>query len=270
MSRVEKILQHIIDGTTAMEPSMSRVEYILKAIAGENETYGVPLSRIEKLLQKWHGETVDLEPPQSRIELILYKIVGEEVVTEPPLSRIEELLLEISEGIDTVLEGLEFDGNCWFDIPINLTGDDILRFTYKASRTSCNVMGSFVNSTATNNFSLYHGTTIYARYSDQLIRLSATTGEVYSVAMGANGLDFNNTHESFDKAEFICETDLYIGKLPNSSQPMFKGSLIGPFVIGNRMRLVPVMTSEGEYGYRDTISGVFYAKQGSGELAPME
>lgn len=270
MSRVEKILQHIIDGTTVMDPSMSRVEYILKAIAGENEAYGVPLSRIEKMLQKWNGETITLEPPQSRIELILYKIIGEEVELKEPLSRVEELLIKISEGVDTVLEGLVFDGDCWFDIPIILTGDDVVRFTYKSQRSSCNLMGSYINSLATNNFSFYHGTSIYARYGDQLLRMGANAGEVYSVATGANGLDFNDAHDSFIKAEFTCGTDLYIGRLPNSSQAMFKGSLIGPIAIDNRMTLVPVMTSEGEYGYRDTITGVFYANQGDGALAPYE
>lgn len=34
-SRVEKVLQHILDGLTPTEPSMSRVEQILLAIAGE-------------------------------------------------------------------------------------------------------------------------------------------------------------------------------------------------------------------------------------------
>lgn len=270
MSRVEKILQHIIDGTTVMEPSMSQVEYILKAIAGENETYGVPLSRIEKLLQKWHGETVELETPQSRIELILYKIIGEDVEVEEPLSRVEELLLEISEGVDTVLDGLTFDGDCWFEIPIFLTGDDVLRYKYISIVTSCNVMGSYVSSSADNNFSYYHGNTLYARYGDQLIRTSAKANTVYSIVMGSSGFDKDDAHQDFEPAEFVCETNLFIGKLPNSSQTMLTGSLIGPVTVDGLLNLVPVMTSEGEYGYRDTVSRAFYTNQGTGVLTPYE
>lgn len=270
MSRVEKILQHILDGQTPMEPSMSRVEQILRAIAGESDTYGVPLSRVEKLLQKWHGDDVDLEPPQSRIEKLLYILVGESIETEEPMGRVEQLLLEIIEDTDTILSGLVFDGDSWLEIPIFLTGSETISFTYSSRVTANNVLGSYTDSSADNNFSYYHGNTFYARYGDQLVRSSARTNTEYEVSMGPNGLDINEDHYDFEAAEFVCETTLLIGKLPNSTQPMLKGYLLGPIVIGNRMRLVPVLTKEGEIGYRDKISGDLYINQGTGTLEPYE
>lgn len=270
MSRVEKILQHILDGTTPMEPSMSRVEYILKAIAGESDTYGVPLSRVEKLLQKWHGDDVELEPPQSRIEKLLYILAGETIEAEQPMSRIEELLLEIAENTDTVLAGLVFDGDCWLEIPVFITGADTVSFTYLSRATSNNVIGSYTDSSADNNFSYYHGNTFYARYGNQLARSSARTNTEYEISMGPNGLDINDDHYDFEASEFVCETALMIGKLPNSNQPMLKGYLLGPIIIGNRMRLVPVRTEGGDIGYRDRATGILYTNRGTGTLLPYE
>lgn len=265
-SRVEKVLQHILDGLTPTEPSMSRVEQILLAIAGEDSSYGLPLSRIEKLLQKWHGESVVLEPPKSRIELLLYKIVGEDVTIEPPLSRVEDLLSEIAEG-DTTLAGISFEGDSWFDIPIILTGRDVLRFTYSA-RINCNVLGSYISSTVDNNFSFYHGLTVYVRYGDQLIRANARTNTEYSVVIGSSGFDFDGNHYNFTPSDFVCGTNLIIGKLPNSSQPELKGYLRGPLVIDGRLTLIPVQTKDGVIGYRDRSTGTLYVNQGTGTVQP--
>lgn len=269
MSRVEKILQHILDGQTPIEPSMSRVEQILRAIAGESDTYGVPLSRVEKLLQKWHGDSVVLEPPQSRIEKLLYILVGETVEAEAPMSRIEHILMELIDNTDRVLSGIIFDGDSWFEIPVRLTSDDTISFTYSA-RINCNVLGSYVSSTANNNFSYYHGQSVYARYGDQLKRANASANVEESIQMGKLGFDINDEHYDFDPAEFVCETDLMVGRLPNSSQPKFRGYFIGSISAGSRFNLVPVLTKDREIGYRDTISGTFYANQGTGTLEPYE
>ena len=269
ISRVEQLLKNILGEDVQEVVPQSRVELILRAIAGESDTYGVPLSRVEKLLQKWNGDIVVLEPPQSRVEKLLYKIVGEDVTVEPPLSRIEELLTEIAENTDTVLNGLIFDGDCWFEIPIFLTGADVLRFTYSA-RINCNVLGSYTNSSADNNFSFYHGATVYARYGNQLNRASASVNTEYDVAMGYSGFDIGDAHYDFDPSDFVCETNLMIGRLPNSSQPKLKGYLAGPVVVDGRLNLVPVMTKEGDIGYRDRISGELYTNSGSGTLQPYE
>lgn len=269
ISRVEQLLMNILGTDVQDVVPQSRVEHILRAIASESDSYGVPLSRVEKLLQKWNGDNVTLETPQSRIEKLLYKIVGEDITVEPPLSRIEELLTEIAENTDTTLNGLIFDGDCWFEIPILLTGDDILRFTYSA-RINCNVLGSYVDSSADNNFSYYHGATVYARYGNQLNRVNASVNTEYTIAMGYGGFDIDDAHYSFDPSEFVCETNLMIGRLPNSTQPKLKGYLAGPVVVDGRLNLVPVITKEGEIGYRDRISGEFYANMGSGTLQPYE
>lgn len=269
ISRVEQLLMNILGTDVQDVVPQSRVEHILRAIASESDSYGVPLSRVEKLLQKWHGDTVVLEPPQSRIESLLYKIIGEDVTVEPPLSRVEVLLTEIDESTDTVLNGLIFDGNCWFEIPILLTGADVLRFTYSA-RINCNVLGSYTNSSADNNFSYYHGQTVYARYGDQLNRANAGVNTEYDIVIGPNGFNIDDAHYSFDPSDFVCETNLMIGKLPNSTQPMLKGYLAGPVVVDGRLNLVPVMTKDGDIGYRDRISGEFYANRGSGTLQPYE
>lgn len=43
-----------------------------------------------------------------------------------------------------------------------------------------------------------------------------------------------------------------------------------PVVVDGRLNLIPVMTKDGDIGYRDRISGEFYAYSGSGTLQPYE
>ena len=269
LSRVEQLLKNILGEDAQEVVPHSRVEVILRTIAGESDAYGVPLSRVEKLLQKWNGDTVTLEPPQSRIEKLLYKIVGEDIIVESPSSRVEELLIEVAESGDKTLVGISFEGNSWFDIPILLTGNDVLRFTYSA-RIACNVLGSYVSSTVDNNFSYYHGTTVYARYGNQLNRANAKTNTEYSVVLGSSGLDFDGSHYDFTPSDFVCGTNLLIGKLPNSSQPELKGYILGPIVVDGRLTLTPVQTKDGVIGYRNKSTGALYTNQGSGTIEPYE
>lgn len=94
MSRVERILQAIIDGTSYGEAPQSRIEEILLAIKNNTDYLKLPYSRIETLLLaiKDNGDYSDLL--QSRIEEILEHKLHNTVYEKDALSRIEKLLID--------------------------------------------------------------------------------------------------------------------------------------------------------------------------------
>lgn len=94
MSRIERILQAIIDGTSYNEAPQSRIEEILLAIKNNTDYLKLPYSRIETLLLaiKDNGDYSDLL--QSRIEEILEYKLHDAVYEKDALSRIEKLLID--------------------------------------------------------------------------------------------------------------------------------------------------------------------------------
>ena len=94
MSRVERILQAIINGTSYGEAPQSRIEAILLAIKNNTQYSDLSYSRIEEILLAIKNETSYSKEPMSRIEeILLAKLNGLKYI-KLPQSRIEELLIE--------------------------------------------------------------------------------------------------------------------------------------------------------------------------------
>lgn len=94
MSRIEKILRAMIDGTSYSEEPQSRIEAILLAIKNNTQYSDLPYDRIEEILLAIKNNTSYSKEPMSRIEeILLAKLNGVEY-TKPVQSKIEKLLLK--------------------------------------------------------------------------------------------------------------------------------------------------------------------------------
>lgn len=94
MSRIERILQAIIDGTSYNEAPQSRIEEILLAIKNDTDYLKSPYSRVETLLLAIKDNTDYSDLLQSRIEEILEHKLHNTVYEKDALSRIEKLLID--------------------------------------------------------------------------------------------------------------------------------------------------------------------------------
>lgn len=94
MSRIERILQAIIDGTSYNEAPQSRIEEILLAIKNDTDYLKSPYSRVETLLLAIKNNTDYSDLLQSRIEEILEHKLHNTVYEKDALSRIEKLLID--------------------------------------------------------------------------------------------------------------------------------------------------------------------------------
>ena len=104
MSRIEKILQAIIDETSYSEEPQSRIEEILLAVKNNVPYTKLSLSRIEEILLTIKNNASYDKESMSRIEEILIaKLKGLEY-TKLPQSRIEELLIK------WIKREIEFEG----------------------------------------------------------------------------------------------------------------------------------------------------------------
>lgn len=102
MSRIEEILQAIIDETSYSKEPQSRIEEILLAIKNNTQYIKLPQSRIEEILLAIKNGTEYTEALQSRIEEILLAKLHNTEYTKLPQSRIEELLIKwLNELINT-------------------------------------------------------------------------------------------------------------------------------------------------------------------------
>ncbi len=106
MSRIEDILQSMIDDTPYTDQPQSRVEELLLAIKNDTAYTGQPQCRIEALLLAIRNDAAYTEETYSRIEeILLSKITGDEY-TKTTQSRIEALLVEWDAGAEKELEGV--------------------------------------------------------------------------------------------------------------------------------------------------------------------
>lgn len=94
MSRVEKILQAMIDETSYDKAPQSRIEAILLAIKNNTQYSHLPHSRIEEILLAIKNNTSYDKDPMSRIEEILLAKLNSVEYKKPVQSKIEKLLLK--------------------------------------------------------------------------------------------------------------------------------------------------------------------------------
>lgn len=94
MSRIEKILQAMIDETSYDEAPQSRIETILLAIKNNTQYSYLPYSRIEEILLAIKNNTSCDKESMSRIEEILLAKLNSVEYKKPVQSKIEKLLLK--------------------------------------------------------------------------------------------------------------------------------------------------------------------------------
>lgn len=115
MSRIERILQAMIDGTSYNEAPQSRIEEILLAIKNDTDYLKLPYSRVETLLLAIKDNANYSDLLQSRIEEILEHKLHNIVYEKDALSRIEKLLIDWISKADyyelTGVPPLTFIGN---------------------------------------------------------------------------------------------------------------------------------------------------------------
>ena len=94
MSRIEKILQAMIDETSYDKAPQSRIEAILLAIKNNTQYSHLPHSRIEEILLAIKNNTSYDKESMSRIEEILLAKLNSVEYKKPVQSKIEKLLLK--------------------------------------------------------------------------------------------------------------------------------------------------------------------------------
>lgn len=266
MSRVEDILQCLIDGETYDGPVSSRVEEILV------DSYeGDPKSRVEALLLALTNSGEYDGPILSRIEDILLAKLNDTEYEGPVLSNVESLLLEWEPGglipdIYEKVKGFTFS-NSYFTTPIKLSGSDTIRFIFSYDRP-CNVLGSYLSTSSEANFSFYATSSAYMRYDGHLYRPSISSNTKYEAVASPTGFSLNGTKVStWTEEEFTSDDNMMIGMLPNSSSPSFTGYFEGPIVVDGKLNCVPVKRIyDDELGYYDTVSKTFLTNEGSGSF----
>lgn len=98
ITREEKFIQAIIDGSPLDVTPMTRVEKFLAVIAGAEMTPPDPITRKEKFLAGIAGADIVLPDPVTREEKYLAAIAGMEVDLPAPVTRMEKLLAEWVEA----------------------------------------------------------------------------------------------------------------------------------------------------------------------------
>lgn len=266
MSRVEDILQCLINGDSYDGPVQSRVEEILL-----EDFDGSPLSRVEELLLALRDEGSYSGPVLSRIEDILYCKENDYAYEGPVLSRIEALFLEwsVNDLPDDYEEVKGFNmKDVHFNTTVKLSGADTLRFTF-AYNNACNVIGAYLSAAADNNYSFYATSQSYMRYDGELYRPTISKNTKYEALVNSSGMWLNGDKvASWTKKNFTSTDYMMIGMLPNSQSSAFDGYFEGRIIVDGKLRCIPVKRlSDDALGYFDTVSMEFLEKQGSGTLS---
>lgn len=110
MSRIERILKALINGTEYSEPRMSRVEEILYSFLIDTIYTKDSGSRVEALLLALKESGLYSDAVLSRVEEILLSKLEDSVYSKKPESRIEELLLEWETSGVKIIEYIESTG----------------------------------------------------------------------------------------------------------------------------------------------------------------
>ena len=167
------------------------------------------------------------------------------------------------------ITGMSMNNNCYYTITgFNIKGTDTLRFAYMITTGGVNVLGSYTNSDATNNYSLYAGTadtSKYLRYNGGTYNSSSATGIRYDVVISPTGTTGMKIDSTWDTVDFTTETDFYIGttSLTATSSKM-RGSFYGNIEVDGRLKLIPCeRLTDNEVGWYDVLSNTFYAPTGT-------
>lgn len=131
---------------------------------------------------------------------------------------------------------------------------------------NCNVYGCYTGSSAGDNFSLYVGSTYYARMDGKVVsNVSSSKNARLALVHNKDGLWINGTKRiTFtDVGTFTAGTNFYIGWLDNASSAKVIGRIYRLEVVGKFVGIPALRVSDGVCGLYDTLNGTFYASNGT-------
>lgn len=175
----------------------------------------------------------------------------------------------------TKLDYVTANGNQHVETNITVTSADNVQCKVSFTGSSGNVFGSYISTSATNNYSFYGGSASadgYIRYGNQIVRsFRPTANTVYEINMGASGFTANgNSYATFNSATFTCGTGFWLCMLPNSSAASFKGKFYGLKITNSNgvvADFVPAQRdSDNKKGIYDRVGHTFYLSDGSSDF----
>lgn len=131
---------------------------------------------------------------------------------------------------------------------------------------NCNVYGCYTGSSAGDNFSLYVGSTYYARMGGKVVsNVTSTKNARLALVHNKEGMWINGTKRiTFtDIGEFTASTDFYVGWLDNASSAKVIGRIYRLEVVGKFVGIPAMRVSDGVCGIYDTLNGTFYESAGA-------
>lgn len=155
--------------------------------------------------------------------------------------------------LDLTLKNAKFVANLY------LTGDDTLRFS--VSGKTGNWIGSYHDSSASDNYSLYATTSAsgkYLRYNGGVHNSSMVANEHYDIVITPTGSSGNKVPETWSKISFTCSIPLCIGGTSPTGTPAPDVTFYGVIEVDGRAKFIPCeRVSDGELGYYDTSNKEF-------------
>ena len=172
----------------------------------------------------------------------------------------------------TAIASISGSGGAYIATDLHLTDEDIVKASVHLTG-ACNVFGCFTDSSASDNFSFYTGSSnsskLYARM-DGLLDSSGRSvlNEDIFVCMDKTGLWINDMQKaSFSSVEpFTASAPFYIGWLDNSSSPKLVGSIYELEVVGKFHGIPARRDSDGVCGLYDLTSRSFFSSNTSTEF----
>lgn len=171
----------------------------------------------------------------------------------------------LPEGYKRLL-GITFDGDTYYETTYYLRGADTLRFSFLATVAGRNVIGSYVSSDSSDNFTLYFAAISvgsYLRYDGTLYRPRTDLDTRYNCVISPTGVTGLRTDITWEPAVFTSSAPMFIGWLDNATSAKFVGDMYGSIVVDNRAEFIPVeRENDGAIGYWDGTT--FLENQGTG------
>lgn len=207
MSRIEKILQAMIDETSYDKAPQSRIEAILLAIKNNTQYSHLPHSRIEEILLAIKNNTSYDKEPMSRIEEILLAKLNSVEYKKPVQSKIEKLLLKwLYQDLYLTLKGVP---------PLTFTtnGQPLVDWTIYGNTINDESVGDRTGNLFDGEIEQgsFNGTTGAEVSSDIRVRTTPLTITPNTFTINANGVD--------KVILLVYDGDTY---LPNESVTDFK------------------------------------------------
>ena len=231
MSRIERILQAIIDGISYSEAPQSRIEEILLAIKNNTDYLKSPYSRVETLFLAIKDNTDYSNLLQSRIEEILEHKLHNIVYEKDALSRIEKLLVDWINKADYYeligIPPLTFVSNGENLVDYRIYGasggvGDITRNLFDAKNSTYRDGTFWLNAKNLIPYDNYYGSNVIDVTSGETITRSFTgTSANYFMREDGSVVNVPNTGSRENGVTIIVPDDciIYVFNIPNSIDP---------------------------------------------------